>query len=253
MYIHIAIRNSKCIYIYTLRFLVNRERKMTVPTDNLRQAYELAYQKACAEFGRWQPADMAASAGAGFAAASSVISLRYVDGDYLISWPGGEVASAGGEPVPTTVKIVLLHYLLRAGGQPLGGRLISFKEITSSGLIYLDAYNKRIINYLLGVFGSRPSQMPAAGQLIGGAAVDCGHYGLRLDVLPRLPVTFAMWAGDDEFPASATVLYDASAPFYLPTEDLIEATAFGVRQLARAAKTLTANEASQSRSTGGTL
>ncbi len=209
-------------------------------TDNLRQAYDLAYRKACAEFGRWQPADMAASGGAGFDGASGAIRLRYVNDDYLISWPSGEVALANGEPVPNTVKIVLLHYLLRAGGLAIGGRLISFKEITSGGMIYLDAYNKRIINYLLGVFGGQPALLPAAGRIVGGTRALYGQYGLRIDILPRLPVTFALWAGDEELPASATVLYDSSAPSYLPTEDLIEATAYCVRQLARAGKKLAA-------------
>ncbi len=211
---------------------------MLVPTDNLKQAYDLAYRKACADFARWQPADMAASGGAGFDPAAAAIGLRYAGDDYIIRWPGGEVMTAGGEPAPTTAGIVLLHYLLRAGGQPLANRLISFKEIPNGGMIYLDAYNKRIIGYLLAVFGGRPALLPEAGRLLGGAAAAFGHYGLRLDVLPRLPVTFVLWAGDDELPATATVLYDASASFYLPTEDLIEATAHSVRQLARAAQKL---------------
>jgi hypothetical protein len=236
MYIHLYIFNRTGS---GRRAFPSQERKMRVQTDNLRQAYDLAYRKACGEFARWQPADMAASAGCGFDAAGGTISLRYLGDDHVIRWPDGEVLTAGGEPAAITVSIVLLHYLLRAGGQPLTGRLISFKEIPGGGMIYLDAYNKRIINYILAVFGNRPALLIEAGRALGGQAAPIGHYGLRLDVLPRLPLTFALWAGDDELPAGATVLYDASAPFYLPTEDLIEATAYSVRLLARTAKKLT--------------
>ncbi|MDT8902575.1 DUF3786 domain-containing protein [Anaeroselena agilis] len=209
-------------------------------TDNLGGAYDVAYQKARTKLRRCQPADLAAAGGAFFDAASGLISLRYVNEDYHISWPGGEVAAAGGEATPAVVKTVLLHYLLRAAGQPLAGRLVSFKEITGGGVKYLDMYNKRIIDGLLAVFGSRPALMTAAGKLVGGARAIYGQYGLSIDILPRLPVIFALWAGYDELPARVTVLYDASAPFYLPAEDLIEATAVCVHKLAEAAKKLTA-------------
>lgn len=207
--------------------------------DNLKQAYELAYIKACEDLRRWDPADMAASSGCSFDSSSSTFSVNYVGETYHISFPAGEITYAAKEgPVPTTVKIVLLHYLLRAGGQPLANSLISFKEIPVAGMIYLEPFNKRVTNYLLGVFGKKPQLLPEAGMLLGGTTVNCGDYAVRLDVLPRLPITYVLWAGDEEFPPRATLLFDSTAPFYLPTEDLVVATGFSVGQLAKAAKRL---------------
>jgi hypothetical protein len=39
-------------------------------------------------------------------------------------------------------------------------------------------------------------------------------------VLPRLKLAIAMWAGDEDFPAQARVLFEATAPHYLSTDGL---------------------------------
>jgi hypothetical protein len=48
-----------------------------------------------------------------------------------------------------------------------------------------------------------------------------GEYRVTVPALPRVPVTLEVWPGDEETPPGGNVLYDASAPLYLPTEDLI--------------------------------
>jgi hypothetical protein len=38
--------------------------------------------------------------------------------------------------------------------------------------------------------------------------------------LPRVPITFILWEGDDEFPPSIKILFDPSITGYLPLEDI---------------------------------
>lgn len=207
--------------------------------DNLKQAYGLAYSKACQDFQRWDSIDMATSSGSSFDTLSNTFSIHYVNENYRISFPSGDVTYADkNEVVPITVKIVLLHYLVRAGGQPLKNSWISFKDISDGGMLYFEPFTNRVTNYLLGIFANKPQTLVKAGMLLGGTAVDCGDYGVRINVLPRLPITYALWAGDEEFPPRATVLFDVTAPFYLPTEDIVVAAAFCVGQLAKVAKRL---------------
>jgi len=208
-------------------------------TNNLKQAYELAYNKACEDFQRWDCRDMAASSGSIFDAPTNTILIKYVNENYKISFPSGAVTYAEKqEVVPITVKIVLLHYLVRAGGQPLKNTWISFKDISAGGMLYSEPFTKRVINYLMNIFGNKPQTLLQAGTLLGGTSATCGDYGVQINVLPRLPIIYALWAGDDEFMPRATVLFDATAPFYLPTEDLVVAAAFGVGQLVKATKAL---------------
>jgi hypothetical protein len=211
-------------------------------SNNLNNAYELAYNNACKEFYRWDPQDMAASSGGRFDISTGTIYLKYVNEFYKVSFPSGEVGySEKDDKVPTTVKIVLLHYLVRGGGV-LKNEWISFKEISQGGMLYLEAFNKRIINYLIAVFGPQPALLLKAGGVLGGEAVKYGDFGIQINILPRFPAVFAIWAGDEEFPPRATVLFDASAPFYLPTEDIVVATGVVVSLLAKTAKTLKGNK-----------
>lgn len=206
-------------------------------TDNLKQAYELAYRKACQDFPQWDSVDMATSSGCSFDPCSKIFSIQYVNENYKISFPSGDVAYAEkNEVVPITVKIVLLHYLVRAGGQPLKNSWISFKDISPGGMLYSEPFAKRVTNYLSNIFGNKPQLLLQAGMLLGGTAATCGDYSVQINILPRLPVIYGLWAGDEEFAPRATVLFDVTAPFYLPIEDLVVATAFGVGQLSKAAK-----------------
>ncbi|MDY6795006.1 MAG: DUF3786 domain-containing protein [Actinomycetota bacterium] len=47
-----------------------------------------------------------------------------------------------------------------------------------------------------------------------------GDMALAWDALPRVPLLVIFNEGNEEFPASARVLFDISAPGYLLTEDL---------------------------------
>lgn len=210
-----------------------------VQSDHLKQAHELAYHNACTNFCRWDPVDMAVSSDSNFETATQTFSLMYANEEYKISFPTGEVRyAAKKESVPTTVKIILLHYLVRASGQLLRNQWISFREIPEGGLIYFQPFNNRVINYLLGVFARKPAILVKAGAALGGTEFICGDYGVKINVLPRLPVVFGLWSGDEEFAPRATVLFDVTASLYLPTEDLVVATAFCAGKLAKIGKLL---------------
>ena len=125
--------------------------------DNLKQAYSLAYRKVCQDFQRWDYADMAASSGSIFDTLSNTFFVRYVNENYKIGFPSGDVSYADrNEVVPIMVKIVLLHYLVRAGGQPIRNSWISFKDIPGGGMLYFEPFTNRVTNYLLGIFANKP-------------------------------------------------------------------------------------------------
>ncbi|MCL6560367.1 MAG: DUF3786 domain-containing protein, partial [Firmicutes bacterium] len=52
---------------------------------------------------------------------------------------------------------------------------------------------------------------------------------------PLVPVTYVLWLGDDEFPASGTVLFDSTASTHLATEDYAFIAGMGVFELKKAA------------------
>jgi hypothetical protein len=59
-----------------------------------------------------------------------------------------------------------------------------------------------------------------AARDLGGDALTLGDTSFRFVALPRVDVAVVLWAGDDEEPGEARVLFDAHAGHYLPAEDL---------------------------------
>lgn len=157
--------------------------------------------------------------------------VPYLGEEYRVYFPSGAVEKADGTgPVPPAEQIPLLHYLTTASGTPLGGRQISFKELWG-GQIYIDPFNRRALAPMLKAFGASPSLLLEAARLLGGKEAGQGDVAATITVLPRVPVTLVIWGGDEEFPPSGTILFDATANEYLPTEDLVYITAACVYRL----------------------
>lgn len=180
--------------------------------------YELAYAEACRLLGLAKPGDVARRSRSAFD--GHYFTVRYLGRDYRIAHPSGTVESEGLEAVPIVDRILILHYLLNATGVPLSGREISFKEVPG-GLIYLRPYEERVIRPLVRWFGADPSSLVVAAAGLGGVQGSRGDACVTIPVFPMLPLTFILWRGDEELPPSGSVLYDSTASFYLPTEDLV--------------------------------
>jgi hypothetical protein len=50
---------------------------------------------------------------------------------------------------------------------------------------------------------------------------EYGDASFTLHALPRIPITFILWEGDDEFPPLIRTLFDPTIPGYLPLEDIV--------------------------------
>ena len=145
--------------------------------------------------------------------------IPFYNQNYLASYPEGLVTSQSTkEEVPMTTAILLLHYLTWATRLPLTGSWVSFKELPG-GAVYIDPFNKRAVLPFVKKFGGRPHDFARAAELLGGEKTGHGHLSYRLPVLPRVPLLYILWEGDEEFSPSATILFDRRANEYLHTED----------------------------------
>ncbi|MEW6447492.1 MAG: DUF3786 domain-containing protein [Bacillota bacterium] len=154
------------------------------------------------------------------------------DGRMLVPFYGREyrVPVRQGEEVPVRVEILLLHYLTQASGVMPKGEKISFKELPN-GFIYNEPFTKRVTRPLVAAFGKQPELLQRAGVAIGGKPVPIGDASVEINALPRVPLTFIIWAGDEEFAPNGGVLFDATAPAYLSTEDCVVLAEIGVSML----------------------
>jgi hypothetical protein len=210
-----------------------------IPAENLQNAYQLSYQTACKELAQQnEPQKIAARSWTHFDPEKSVFSVKYLNENYTVSYPSGEVNFADkAEVVPLPAKIVILHYLLTADETTLTGEMVSFKEIPG-GMIYLAPFEGRVLGAFKAIFGKNAALLPLAGEKVGARANKYGDGAVTLDVLPKLPVTYVIWEGDEEVKANGTVLFDSSAQNFLPTEDLVVACAAGASLINKTVRTL---------------
>jgi hypothetical protein len=139
---------------------------------------------------------------------------------YRVRWPQGTGWRVGDQQeADIATRVLLLHYLLRADGAPMASKWIAFRNLPG-GLGYDAAFEGRANQRLVRAFGTDRPAFEAAARFVGGEPLTFGDASFLFRVLPRLWLAVVLYLADDEFPASANVLFDASASHYLPTEDL---------------------------------
>ena len=164
------------------------------------------------------PAETAQKSGTIWLPEEKALQVIMLGEEYRVTSPDGRVWTAAGAEASIYFAIIILHYLVTADGTPLTGRLIAYRHLPG-GDIYVDPFNKRAITPFLKTFGEKPEDFARAAAALGGTEQKTSGISMAITVLPRVPICFTIWPGDEEMPASANILFDEAAPHYLPTED----------------------------------
>ncbi len=146
--------------------------------------------------------------------------VRFWDSIYTVSYPQGNVLDEASDVPPIGLRLIILHYLLTTIGAPHADRWAAFRDFPG-GLGYNAAFEARVNRRLAGVFGQRIADFKQIGLALGGMPLDVGDAAFTFDIFPRLRIAVVLYRGDDEFPASANLIFDAAADRCLPTEDLV--------------------------------
>jgi Domain of unknown function (DUF3786) len=149
--------------------------------------------------------------------------IKYLDSEYRVKLP--EIVFSftdRADEVPLKSKVLILHYLTTALGTPLQHRQITFRDVPDGGNYY-DVFFKRAIRPVINRFGENAAGLLDAAAVLNGRIEEgMGDAAVTIDAFPRVPVTFILWQGDDEFPADGSVLLDASVSDYLSSYAITE-------------------------------
>ncbi len=172
----------------------------------------------------------------GYSVTENRIAIDFLGLKVEVEYPSGTFwpESLTDEQLPVFARILILHYLASLTPTAEEGKLISYKELPG-GSIYIQPFTNRAIRPLASLFGTVPQRLVEVAALIGGQKVAHGDAGVTIKVFPRIPITLVLWGADDEFPASANILFDASASSVLPTEDYAFLASFVIATLKRLA------------------
>jgi len=148
------------------------------------------------------------------------IIIAYLNQPYHITLPDAEISLEDGKAeISLKDKILILHYFNSAGGTPPTGILITYKQLPG-GVSYFPAFSQRAINPFVKHFGQKPELLIDLSAKLGGYKANQGDVSVTINAFSHVPITFALWRGDEEFSPSGSILFDANISDYLSTEDI---------------------------------
>jgi rubredoxin len=112
----------------------------------------------------------------------------------------------------------LLAEYSQANKKPRNGKLVKFKDFPG-GVAYENAFVKRAVDPIAHGFSRNPEKLVPVAELIGGKRLEFGQVSVEVTALNQIPLTYILWV-DEDFPPSANILFDDTAPTYLNAEGL---------------------------------
>ena len=168
------------------------------------------------EFKKLDPAEAVSRLGVKWD--GKAFSLRLLGVEYTITHPAYSIAPQAPLPVQT----FLLRYLLKSKAVAFSGAWKTFREMPW-GELYIKPYTGRVLTRAAFTFGTRVEKFKAAAEKMGAFDLKKGDAGFVFDLVGNYQMQILVWAGDEEFPPNAQVLYSDNFETGFAPEDRVVA------------------------------
>jgi hypothetical protein len=144
--------------------------------------------------------------------------LPYWSREVVLSFPdfSGKYVDTG-DAVNTFDLTMLAYYFDISDGAPMTTEWIAFNQIPG-GMFYAQAFQGYSGDELAKAFGNDAEAFIDANERLGGRREFFGNLAYSYQVLPRVPIMVVCWLGDEDFPPSYRMLFDANAHHHLVTD-----------------------------------
>jgi hypothetical protein len=137
----------------------------------------------------------------------SEFTLTLLGRSFAIAHPDYAIRAVdGGAIPPLPTQTFLLRYLLEGKTVADSGQWKTFREMPW-GELYIKPYTGRVLTRAAFTFGTRIDAFRKAAEKMGAKAVNHGDAGFEFHLIGGYRMQILVWAGDDEFPPSAQILY----------------------------------------------
>ena len=142
---------------------------------------------------------------------------------FAISHPVYAIRALDEQPLPPLpTQTFLLRYLLEGKETPWQGSWKTFREMPW-GELYIKPYTGRVLTRAAFTLGTRVDAFRAAAQKMGAVEVKHGDAGYLFQLIGGYQMQIMVWAGDEEFPPNAQVLYSDNFEEGFAAEDRVVA------------------------------
>ena len=147
--------------------------------------------------------------------------VKLLGRDFQISHPDYAITAAdGGAVPPLPTQTFLLRYLLECKDVTWGGQWKTFREMPW-GELYIKPYTGRVLTRAAFTFGTRLDAFRAAAEKMGATPVPHGDAGYLFEMVGGYRIQILAWAGDEEFPPNAQILYSDNFAEGFAAEDRV--------------------------------
>jgi hypothetical protein len=165
---------------------------------------------------------------------ASAFALGFMGTAYTVAFPDFALQDPQGRVVQNPAeKILLLHYLCEGTYVESQGKQRSYHEIPW-GEVYYQNFKGRCITRLAYTFGKDLPRFRRIMEETSGLHAEPltqGDAGYRFEFMTGLHISFLVWAGDEEFPPSAQILFDDNVAFAFTAEDIAYAGEVIIKRL----------------------
>ena len=146
--------------------------------------------------------------------------IKFLGRPYRLSYQG--IRDGEGKEPHVSIRIVLCHYLIRAGKGTLTEEWVSYRDFKDSAF-FISNFQTNVEVPITEHFAGRTGELEDAAMKLGGRpyrGFQTGDVCFRVPSLPKVPLLLIFYDRDDDFPASCKLLFDKSAPNWLDMECL---------------------------------
>jgi hypothetical protein len=143
---------------------------------------------------------------------SSGYMVKFLNEEYLVDSRNRRITEISPEPdrnLTEAFQILLMKYLVADHGGRLDGTDVSEKDLPG-GLTYFQGPHALKLSPIARLYGDNPQAFEARGLEFNAGPAQFGDISMKFLPFPNIPVTYVLWRADEEFPASASVVFDKS-------------------------------------------
>ena len=153
----------------------------------------------------------------------AAFTVKLLGREFKIAHPDYAITAVdGGALPPLPTQTFLLRYLLEGKDPPWNGQWETFREMPW-GELYIKPYTGRVLTRAAFTFGTRIDAFCAACEKMGAVKLPHGDAGFAFDVIGGYKMQILAWAGDEEFPPNAQIIYSDNFAEGFAAEDRVVA------------------------------
>lgn len=114
------------------------------------------------------------------------------------------------------LELLVLVYLLKAGPDSIKNEMIGVQELKDSH--FFQGPHEFRLEPVLARYGFDPNGFKDAAEFLGGRHINLADIAYEIPALPKVPLYYLFWEGDEEFKPRISVLFDRSVETHLSAD-----------------------------------